>query len=71
MANEWFHKLNLVQTNVNNYSCSPANYCLSNPDEHSKSFICKAAEEKDFGVWCRSDMKTSLQVQKACKHLAC
>ena len=43
----------------------PANYYLSNPDELSRSFICKVTKEKDFGVWCRSDMKTFLQLQKA------
>ena len=41
------------------------NYYLSSPDGFFRSLICKVTEEKDLGVWCTSDMKPSLQVQKA------
>ena len=44
---------------------SHANYYLSSPDGFFRSLICKVTEEKDLGVWCTSDMKPSLQVQKA------
>ena len=44
---------------------SPANYYLSSPDGFFRSLICKVTEEKDLGVYCTSDMKPSLQVQKA------
>ena len=44
---------------------SPANYYLSSPDGFFRSLICKVTEEKDLGVWCASDVKPSLQVQKA------
>ena len=44
---------------------SPVNYYFSIPNDLSKSLICRVIEEKDLGVWCTSDMKTSLQVQKA------
>jgi len=43
----------------------PANYYLSNPDDLSRSLICRVTEEKDLGAWCTNDMKASLQVQKA------
>ena len=54
-------------TNVNCYNwviLDPANYYLSNPDELSKSLICRVTEGKDLGVQGTNDMKTSLQVQK-------
>ena len=41
------------------------NYYLHNPNECSRSLIFGATEEKDLGVWCTSEMKPSLQVQKA------
>ena len=44
---------------------SLVSYYLSNPDKLSKSLMYRVTEEKDLGVWCTSDMKTSLQVQKA------
>ena len=58
-----------MRTNVNCYSwafLAPLHgYYLSNPDEFSRSNICRVTQEKNLGVWCTSDMKTSLQVQKA------
>ena len=70
MVNEWSHKW-LLKFNVDKCkllqlgNCSPANYYLSNSDGFSGSLICKVTEERDLGVWCTSDMKPSLQVQKA------
>ena len=43
----------------------PTNYYLHNPNECSRSLISRATEEKDLGIWCTSEMKPSLQVQKA------
>jgi len=68
-VNEWSHKwllkfiadkCKLLQLG----NSSLANYYLFNPDDLSRSLICRVTEEKDLGVWCTSDMKTSLQVQK-------
>ena len=70
MVNEWSHKW-LLKFNVDKCkllqlcNSSPANYYLSSPDGLFRSLICKVTEEKDLGVWCTSDMKSSLQVQKA------
>ena len=69
MVNEWSHKW-LLKFNVDKCkllqlgNSSPANYYLSSPDGFFRSLICKVTEEKDLGVWCTSDMKPSLQVQK-------
>ena len=70
MVNEWSHKW-LLKFNVDKCkllqlgNSSPANYYLSSSDGFSRPLICKVTEEKDLGVWCTSDMKPSLQVQKA------
>ena len=70
MVNEWSHKW-LLKFNVDKCkllqlgNSSPANYYLSSPDGFFRSLICKVTEEEDLGVWCTSDMKPSLQVQKA------
>ena len=70
MVNEWSHKW-LLKFNVDKCkllqlgNSSPANYYLSSPDGFFRSLTCKVTEEKDLGVWCTSDMKPSLQVQKA------
>ena len=70
LVNEWSHKW-LLKFNVDKCkllqlgNSSPANYYLSSPDGFFRSLICKVTEEKDLGVWCTSDMKPSLQVQKA------
>ena len=70
MVNEWSHKW-LLKFNVDKCkllqlgNSSPANYYLSSPNGFFRSLICKVTEEKDLGVWCTSDMKPSLQVQKA------
>ena len=70
MVNEWSHKW-LLKFNVDKCkllqlgNSSPANYYFSSPDGFFRSLICKVTEEKDLDVWCTSDMKSSLQVQKA------
>ena len=70
MVNEWSHKW-LLKFNADKCkllqlgNSSPANYYLSSLDDPFRSLICRVTEEKDLGVWCTNDMKTSLQVQKA------
>ena len=48
---------------LDNY-CS-TNYYLSKPTDSSRSLVSRVTEEKYLGIWCTSDMKLSLQVQKA------
>ena len=54
----WTYVCKLLQFSNSN----PTDYYLSNPDELSRSLICRITEEKDLSVWCTSDIKASLQV---------
>ena len=72
MVNEWSHKW-LLKFNVDKCRLLqlgnpiPTNYYLHNPNECSRSLISRETEEKDLAIciWCTSEMKPSLQVQKA------
>ena len=70
IVNEWSHnwllKFNVEKCKLLQLGNSIlANYYLSSPDGFFRSLICKVTEEKDLGVWCTSDMKPSLQFEKA------
>ena len=70
MVDRWFHKW-LLKFNVDKCKLLqlgnpiPTNYYLHNPNECSRSLTSRAPEEKSLGIWCTSEMKPSLQGQKA------
>ena len=70
MVNKWSHKW-LLKFNPDKCellqlgNSSSTNYYLHNPNGCSRSLISRITEEKDVGVWCTTEMKLSLQVQKA------